>query len=112
MSTAIVASKYGHRSLPEALEILAITSPHRLYATVPKASDTSDGFMDISCLEISRSVDFMAHWIDTHLKTSDSFETVSYIGSQDLRSAVIFLAAVKCGFKVCFRLYSIHLVSY
>jgi len=41
-----------------------------------------------------------AYWIQDKIGRSDVFETLVYI---DLSTAVIFLAAVKCGYKVSIR---------
>jgi len=49
---------------------------------------------------MAKCVNFMAHWISSHLGSSDRFETLAYIGIPDLRSAAVFLGAVKCGYKV------------
>ena len=35
-----------------------------------------------------------------NLGRSTVFETIAYIGPSDLRYAIVFLAAVKCGYKV------------
>ncbi|MCJ1251187.1 hypothetical protein MMC30_008418 [Trapelia coarctata] len=51
-------------------------------------------------LDISRAVDYVAWWLDKHIGRSSDFETLSYMGVPDLRYAVVFLAAVKCGYKL------------
>ena len=51
-------------------------------------------------LEIARAVNKPAWWIEMNLGRSTVFETVAYIGPPCLRFAIVFLAAVKCGFKV------------
>jgi hypothetical protein len=45
-------------------------------------------------------VNFMAYWIAGHFGVSTDFTTLAYVGIPDLRSAVVFLGAVKCGYKV------------
>jgi len=91
---------YGRRILPQTLDDLASSTPSRLYASVPRDRDLSNGFLDVSCEDMARCANFMAHWISSRLDTSDRFETLAYIGLPDLRSAAVFLGAVKCGYKV------------
>lgn len=91
---------HGNRTLPQALDDLATSIPDRLYASVPRDRDLSNGFADVSCGDMARCVNFTAHWISTTLGRSESFETLAYIGIPDLRSAAVFLGAVKCGYRV------------
>lgn len=94
-------SSFGNRTLPQTLDDLALATPERLYASVPKGHDLSDGFIDVSCKEMARCANFMASWIRVHLGSSRDYETMAYIGIPDLRSAAVFLGAVKCGYRVC-----------
>ncbi|KAF2472981.1 putative NRPS-like enzyme [Lindgomyces ingoldianus] len=95
-----VSHNYGTRLLPQALDELASSTPHRLYASIPRERDLSHGFLDVTCEDMARCVNFMASWITSRLEPSQDFETLAYIGIPDLRSAAIFLGAVKAGFKV------------
>ncbi|KAI0532164.1 hypothetical protein GGR58DRAFT_491137 [Xylaria digitata] len=98
--TAIRRPDYGKRLMPVVLDELAKTDPSRLYAAIPKSTDVKDGFRDITAADVARCVNFMALWIEQKLGRSSSFETISFIGIPDLRGAVIFQAAVKCGYKL------------
>jgi hypothetical protein len=91
---------FGRRTLPQALDDLASSHSDRLYASIPKDRDLSVGFIDVSCRDMARCVNFMAHWIASHLGVSTDFATLAYVGIPDLRSAAVFLGAVKCGYKV------------
>ncbi|KAI1171367.1 hypothetical protein F4777DRAFT_565810 [Nemania sp. FL0916] len=91
---------YGRRLMPAVLDELAVTTPHRLYGAITKTADVTEGFRDISVADMARCVNFMAQWIEKLHGRSGSFETISYIGIPDLRGPVIFLAAVKCGYKL------------
>lgn len=93
-------TSYGRRLLPRVLDELASTDPLKLFGAIPRSTDILEGFTDITVSDISRSVDFMAGWIEERLGRSEKFETLSYIGIPDLRGVVIFYAAVKCGYKV------------
>jgi hypothetical protein len=88
--------------MPQALDEHAAAPKPRLYASIPKDRDLSGGFMDISCFDMAKCVNFMAHWITARLGTSTEFETLAYVGIPDLRSVAVFLGAVKCGYKVRF----------
>ncbi|KAI0543941.1 acetyl-CoA synthetase-like protein [Xylaria curta] len=92
--------QYGRRLLPLVLRELAETDPERLYAAIPEKSNVEDGFVDITVGDLSQCVDFMAHWLSDHFGPSDRFETICYVGISDLRGAVVFLAAVLCGYKL------------
>ena len=91
---------YGSRLLPQVVDQLSQSDPKRVYATFPPASDLSRGFRDVTMLEIAQAVNKLAWWIEMNLGRSTVFETVAYIGPSDLRYAIVFLAAVKCGYKV------------
>lgn len=86
--------------MPTVLDQLAITTPDRLYGAIPKTTDVTEGFRDISVADMARCVNFMAKWIENLHGRSQNFETISYIGIPDLRGPVIFQAAVKCGYKL------------
>ncbi|KAF2832434.1 putative NRPS-like enzyme [Ophiobolus disseminans] len=92
---------FGRRTLPQTLNDLANLPQDRLYASIPKHRlDLSSGFMDVSCRDMARCVDYMAHWISRHVGVSTDFATLAYIGMPDLRCVAVFLGAVKCGYKV------------
>ncbi len=91
---------YGSRLLPQVVDKLSRSDPKRIYATFPLSSDLSRGFRDVTMLEIAQAINKLAWWIETNLGRSTVFETIAYIGPSDLRYAIVFLAAVKCGYKV------------
>ena len=92
---------YGSRLLPQVVDELAQSNPERIYATIPLSSNLTQGFRDVTMLQISQAVNKCAQWIEsTTIGRSTVFETLSYMGLPDLRYAIVFLAAVKCGYKV------------
>ena len=92
---------YGRRLLPQVLDELSSCTPERLYATIPRLTrDLSQGFHDLTVKDVARCVDALAWWLQEEIGGSESFETLCYIGIPDIRSAMIFLAAIKCGYKV------------
>jgi hypothetical protein len=100
-------ARYGARLMPQVLDGLASTSSKRTYASIAVDSDISRGFLDVSCQDMARCVNFMVHYIVEHFGSCGHPaypETIAYIGTPDLRSAAVFLGAVKAGYKVCGRL--------
>jgi hypothetical protein len=87
--------------MPAVLDELAATNPNRLYGAIPKTTEMKDGFRDISVADLARCVNFMARWMEDRFGRSDKFETITYMGTSDFRGTVVFIAAVKCGYKVC-----------
>ena len=98
-----IETEYGHRCLPTVLDDISKRDPHRLYAVVPNSDELADGFKSISFKEMAHCVDYFAHVLEKNIGRSAVSETVAYIGVPDLRNAIVFLAAVKCGFKVTLR---------
>ena len=90
----------GHRLLPAVLDYAGTKTPSNIYASVPRSSDISDGFWNITINEVLRAVDSFAWWLRDHYGPSDNFETLTYVGVSDLRYVMFFYAAVKCGYKV------------
>lgn len=95
-----VEPQYGSRLLPQVVDQLSYDDPKRVYASFPLSSDLSQGFRDVTMLEVSQAVNGFAYWLEEHFGRSTNFETISYMGVSDLRYVVVFLAVVKCGYKV------------
>lgn len=95
-----MSSSYGSRLLPVVVDETAKRQPDLPYAYVPISSNVGDGFKAITFHEIAAATDHMAAWIHQNLGRSTSFDTIAYMGLGDLRYVVVFLAAVKCGYKV------------
>ena len=95
-----VEPPYGSRLLPQVVDELASSDPQRIYATLPLSSDLSKGFRDVTMRQVSQAVNRLAYWLEDTIGRSTVFETLSYMGLPDLRYAIVFLAAVKCGYKV------------
>lgn len=95
-----VEPQYGSRLLPQVVDQLSCDEPKRVYATIPLSSDLSQGFRDVTMLEVAQAVSGFAYWLEENMGRSTNFETISYMGVSDLRYVVVFLAAVKCGYKV------------
>ncbi|OTB19794.1 hypothetical protein K445DRAFT_52566 [Daldinia sp. EC12] len=95
-----VPTPYGQRLISVVADELAHKTPYRIYAAISKTSDISDGFRDITMKDLARCVNFTARWIENQFGRSNRFDTLTYIGISDLRGPIVFLAAVKCGYKL------------
>ena len=93
------SSAKGSRLLPSVLDHTGTESPGRIYASVPLTHDITDGFRDITHGEVLKAIDALATWLAANFGVSEDFETLAYTGVADLRYALIFYAAVKCGYK-------------
>lgn len=91
---------YGSRLLPTVVDETARSQPELPYSYVPVSSNVGDGFKTVTFSEIATATNHMAFWIEQNLGLSTYFETLAYMGTGDLRYVVVFLAAVKCGYKV------------
>ena len=76
-------------------------SPRALYAEFP-VSPTSyqEGYRKITYETLANAVNGAAWWLDKTLGPSKNFDTLAYIGPNDLRYNVLILGAVKAGYKV------------
>lgn len=93
-------SSYGSRLLPRVVDALARSNPKRIYASFPLSTDFSNGFRDVTMFELANAVNKFAYWLEQNIGASTVFETLAYMGPSDLRYAIVFLATVKCGYKV------------
>ena len=91
---------YGRRLLPTVPDDHARRTPERLYASIPRSSDLSLGFQDITCVVMANAVSAFAHWIEGYVGRGERNETLAYMGPADLRTSVVVLGAVKVGCKV------------
>ncbi|KUI57302.1 Linear gramicidin synthase subunit D [Cytospora mali] len=94
-----MATPYGSRLLPTVINETAASQPGLTYAYMPISNRLSDGFKAITFSDVATATNYMAAWIHHNLGLSTSFQTIAYMGPGDLRYVVIFLAAVKCGYK-------------
>ena len=106
-----------YRLLPTILDHIGTTTPRRTYAAIPRSQDITQGFRDVTTQEILHAVDALAHWLVDEYGRSDTFETITYVGVNDLRYVLIFYASIKAGYKVSLlnsrhsiRIYSLRLL--
>ena len=86
--------------MPAVVDEIAREKPDLVYASVPLSTNIADGFKNITFSDIASATNHVAAWIEKTMGRSSEFETIAYMGLGDLRYVVVFLAAVKCGYKV------------
>lgn len=86
--------------MPSVVDEIARQTPSLTYASIPLTTSINDGFKDVSFSDVASATNYVAAWIDRTLGPSSNFDTIAYMGLGDLRYVVVFLAAVKCGYKV------------
>jgi hypothetical protein len=58
-------------------------------------------FTEITFAGLANAVNLTAWWIEGQIGRSNDFETIAFLGGvAEIRYAVYFLAAIKCGYKV------------
>lgn len=92
----------GQRLLPHVIDYYAHHEPDRVFAAISQSESVANGFQDISMKAMATAVDHMAWWLERTLKGSKKrSRTLAYVGAADLRYAIVLLAAIKCGWRVC-----------
>ncbi|TVY78113.1 Non-canonical non-ribosomal peptide synthetase FUB8 [Lachnellula suecica] len=85
------------------LDGMARTRPQALYAEFPVSATTyEDGFFKVNYAAFANAVNGMAWWLETTLGRGENFETLAYIGPNDIRYNALLLGAVKTGYKMLF----------
>ena len=91
---------YGRRLLPTLIDERASFEPTNPFAAIPKSSDPSGGFIDISYRQFARAINRCSWWLEEKLGKARGFETIGYLAVLDLRYTILMLACVKVGYKV------------
>ncbi|TGO16657.1 hypothetical protein BTUL_0025g00110 [Botrytis tulipae] len=99
----ILSSDCGRRLLPHVVDGLALSNPTRVIASIPLSIDIQDEFRDITYKHFARSIDTCSWWMEKNLGRSETFETLDYVGPQDLRYIISLFAAIKAGYQIFFN---------
>ncbi|TGO46436.1 hypothetical protein BCON_0325g00040 [Botryotinia convoluta] len=99
----IAPSDRGRRLLPHVIDGLALSNPTRIFASIPISNNLQDGFQDITYKDFARTVDKCSWWMEENLGRSETFETLNYVGPQDLRYIILLFAAIKTGYQMFFN---------
>ncbi|KAJ6094742.1 hypothetical protein N7467_002255 [Penicillium canescens] len=92
-------AKVGERLLAALVDEWAVTNPQQPFCYLPNGSSPSDGFHDVLFADVAHATNHLSWWIDTTIGHGLG-ETLSYIGANDLRYLVLFLACSKAGYKL------------
>ena len=85
--------------MPQVVDATALLQPEKIWASFA-LSGASLAFRDVSFKELAHAVDFVSWWIEDLIGRSTVFETIAYMGINDIRYGIMLLAAIKCGYKV------------
>ncbi|KAI3391610.1 hypothetical protein diail_7040 [Diaporthe ilicicola] len=93
----------GRRLLPAVIDQRARDEPSRPWCSLPRDDyDLSKGFEDISFSRFANAINKLAWFIEKAIGKSTSFETVAYLGVNDVRYHMMQMAVCKTGHKVLF----------
>lgn len=88
------------RLLNHIVDDAARRNPDLPYAELPLSSTSfDDGFRKVSYRDLSNAINGMAWWMHRSLGPGKNFETLTYLGPNDLRHSILLLGAVKAGYK-------------
>lgn len=91
----------GKRLMPLVIDYLGQNHPDNIFCTMPKASSTvADGYCDLTFGNIANIVNYTAWWIETTYGRSENYDTITFIGANDVRYLAIIMACNKTGYKV------------
>ncbi len=93
-------TEYGRRLVPVIIDEAARDTPDRTYAAIPRSSDLSEGFQDITYKRFANAINRVSFWLDSQFGKSDAPETFAYAGPKDLRYTILTVAAIKTGCEV------------
>ena len=92
--------RQSKKLLNHVVDEMARERPDALYAELPLSPTKFDqGFRQVSYRDLSNAINGMAWWFQHSLGPGRDFETVTYLGPNDMRHNILLLGAVKAGFK-------------
>lgn len=84
--------------MPSVVDHWAEEDPKRPFCNLPNTMTPQDGFHPVSFGDISHCADFMSGWIGA-LAGRGAGETLAYMGVNDIRYLIVFLACNKMDYK-------------
>lgn len=85
---------------PEIVRLRAQEDPSGIFAQFPAGTAYSDGFRNVTNLQLHNAINLTAGLIRQNLGESKNFETLAFIGPSDPRYTIMVVAAMKTGYKV------------
>ncbi|TQB68175.1 hypothetical protein MPDQ_003886 [Monascus purpureus] len=89
----------GKRLMAHVIDDLALREPERTVCIMGKGLRVADGFFDFSASDLAHTVNYTSWWIDKTFGRSSDYETLTYIGANDIRYLVFVVACNKTGYK-------------
>jgi thioester reductase-like protein len=89
----------GKRLIPQIIDAYAEHEPDRIWGAQARSDTIEDGLNNITFKQLAHLVDILAWFIHDKIGRGRDYETISYIGSSDLRYCPFAWAAVKCGYQ-------------
>ncbi|KAI1268957.1 hypothetical protein F5Y18DRAFT_414912 [Xylariaceae sp. FL1019] len=104
MLSTTAGAPFGRRLLPHVVDDLASKKPNKECFSIPRSSDPKDGWRPITFSAYAAAIDHLSHSIIEQCGTPEpnTFPTLAYIGPNDARYVVLFIAAMKTGYKALF----------
>ncbi|MCJ1380723.1 hypothetical protein MMC17_003831 [Xylographa soralifera] len=94
------STRYRNELLNHVIDDYARHEPERLYAEIPFSPTTyASGLRKVTYSAFANAIDGLAWWLHRTLGPGKDFETLCYIGPNDLRHNILLLGAVKAGYK-------------
>ncbi|XXG95744.1 hypothetical protein Hte_002014 [Hypoxylon texense] len=81
---------------------LAQAVPDHILFSFAKTADPRDGFVDVSSQTFANAVNRTSWFLRSILGESKNFDTVAYMGPNDIRYFLLMFGAIKAGFKMLF----------
>lgn len=95
------AGRFERKLLIHVIEDKANQDPEAVYAEFPiSATGFEEGFYKVTYAAFVNAINGLAWWLHETLGPSKDFETLAYIGLNDLRYYALLFGAVKAGYKV------------
>jgi acyl-CoA synthetase (AMP-forming)/AMP-acid ligase II len=99
----------GPQTLLAVLEEKAKSIGDHTYLRYPTDNWETEGYRTMTWRQYADSVNKVAYWLDQQLGGCQPGDTVAYMGPSDARYAIIYLATMKTGRKVCSA--SLHILD-
>ncbi|RDW82481.1 hypothetical protein BP6252_03593 [Coleophoma cylindrospora] len=95
----VPSKRYGQRLVPQVADELASLNPGKIYASITTGNSGND-YREVTIKELVHAANHLAWFIKSKYGMSESCETLIYMGTADIRYTALFIAAVKCCYKL------------
>jgi hypothetical protein len=95
-----MTAKSGKRLAAMLADYIAKTNPTQIFGLIPKGLEVEDGYHEMTVKELAQAVNYVAWWIEKTIGKGTRPETISYLGSNDVRYFIFVLACNKTRYSV------------